>query len=66
MASKERLEKHFDIERMPSGNGDSGKEHHVSLKTNKDGIILVPQPSDDPEDPLVCIQPPSDPQMNTD
>jgi hypothetical protein len=27
-------------------------------KTTKDGIVLVPQPTDDPEDPLVKI--PSD------
>lgn len=55
MASKMMQEKHVaDIESMPSINGDSGKEDHVTHKTNKDGIVLVPQPSDDPEDPLVC------------
>jgi hypothetical protein len=54
MASKMMQEKHTDIESMPSVNGDdSGKEDHITLKTNKDGIVLVPQPSDDPEDPLV-------------
>lgn len=32
---------------------DSKAEMPV-LKTTKDGIPLHPQPSDDPEDPLVC------------
>jgi hypothetical protein len=59
MAAKMVQEKHVDIESMPSINGDSGKEDHVTLKTNKDGIVLVPQPSDDPEDPLVCNRSPS-------
>jgi len=25
------------------------------LKTTASGVVLVPQPSDDPEDPLVCL-----------
>lgn len=25
----------------------------MATKTNDDGIVLIPQPSDDPEDPLV-------------
>jgi hypothetical protein len=66
MFSKAIPQKHVDIERMPSDGDSAGKEGHVSLKTNKDGIILVPQPSDDPEDPLVCIHPHSKSQMNND
>jgi hypothetical protein len=31
----------------------SEKDHVGTLKTTKTGIPLVPQPSDDPEDPLV-------------
>lgn len=30
-----------------------GSEKVISQKTTKDGIVLVPQPSDDPEEPLV-------------
>jgi hypothetical protein len=29
----------------------------MATKTNDDGIVLVPQPSDDPEDPLVRKSP---------
>ncbi|KAK1818798.1 hypothetical protein LTR12_006848 [Friedmanniomyces endolithicus] len=30
----------------------TGTPHHANVKHGKDGIILVPQPSDDPRDPL--------------
>lgn len=32
----------------------SGKED-IPLKLSNNGIALVPQPSDDPRDPLVCL-----------
>jgi hypothetical protein len=32
-------------------------ESHPNLKRSKDGKkILIPQPTDDPNDPLVCLQ----------
>lgn len=27
----------------------------TSMKKSRNGVILVPQPSDDPRDPLVCL-----------
>jgi hypothetical protein len=32
-----------------------GAEHEENLKKDSSGTVLVPQPSDDPCDPLVCI-----------
>ena len=37
-----------DIESMDEGRHASG-----ALKTGHNGVVLVPQPSDDPRDPLV-------------
>jgi hypothetical protein len=37
-----------------TASGDYSKNEQVVLKTTKDGLPLVPQPSDDPDDPLVC------------
>lgn len=38
---------------MSTNLSGSEKNETTVLKTTKDGIPLVPQPSDDPEDPLV-------------
>ena len=38
---------------MSANLSGSEKNETTVLKTTKDGIPLVPQPSDDPEDPLV-------------
>ncbi|KAJ9157918.1 MFS general substrate transporter [Pleurostoma richardsiae] len=35
-----------------TASGDYSKNEQVVLKTTKDGLPLVPQPSDDPDDPL--------------
>ena len=43
----------YDAERMYGHHGTSEKDATYALKTTKTGIPLVPQPSDDPEDPLV-------------
>ncbi|OAA63341.1 ankyrin repeat-containing protein [Niveomyces insectorum RCEF 264] len=37
---------------MPPPSSSSDKVESPLLKTTKDGIVLVPQPSDDPDDPL--------------
>lgn len=37
-----------DVESM-----DGGRYHPGPIKTGHNGIVLVPQPSDDPRDPLV-------------
>lgn len=36
-----------------SGSISPVKDDHLPLKTTSDGTVLVPQPSDDPEEPLV-------------
>jgi hypothetical protein len=43
------------LETGVSHSEDSGNPQpaHHALKTSKDGLILVPQPTDDPNDPLV-------------
>jgi hypothetical protein len=39
---------------VTSGNLSTFEKHDAyTIKTNKAGLPLVPQPSDDPEDPLV-------------
>lgn len=42
-----------DASGVPSHHPSSDKTEGPPLKCNKHGIVLVPQPSDDPEDPLV-------------
>jgi hypothetical protein len=42
-----------DAERTYGDLSSSEKNGSYTLKTTKTGIPLVPQPSDDPEDPLV-------------
>lgn len=55
------LEKTDDTEKvaeMPQGDvSSSEKSNGYALKTTKAGIPLVPQPSDDPDDPLVSTAP---------
>jgi len=36
-----------------SGSISPVKDDYLPLKTTSDGTVLVPQPSDDPEEPLV-------------
>lgn len=40
--------RHYDDPNRPTRVGEGA----TTLKTTEDGIILVPQPSDDPNDPL--------------
>lgn len=44
----------MDAERLSASDSSPGKVEIPALKTTKTGIPLHPQPSDDPEDPLVC------------
>jgi hypothetical protein len=37
---------------------DSDQQVHQQAAKTQNGITLVPQPSDDPQDPLVCFHPP--------
>ncbi len=37
---------------------DSDQHIHQQAAKTRNGITLVPQPSDDPQDPLVCHYPP--------
>jgi hypothetical protein len=45
----------LETERRRAGGDGDGAGREASLKYDKTGkILLVPQPSDDPNDPLVC------------
>jgi hypothetical protein len=37
---------------LVGGDDEAGVKQASHLKTNKDGVVLIPQPSSDPSDPL--------------
>jgi len=43
----------YVTETLPGDSNSDEKNDAYTLKTTETGIPLVPQPSDDPEDPLV-------------
>jgi hypothetical protein len=45
----------MDAEKLYASDSGPGKADLPTLKTTKKGIPLHPQPSDDPEDPLVIM-----------
>jgi hypothetical protein len=56
-AYDEKVAGNTDVSGVPVDIESVGKDSTtVNLKTNKNGVVLVPQPSDDPEDPLVSLQ----------
>lgn len=44
-------------DKLSSGNSEQEVSARLNVETSKDGIILIPQPSGDPQDPLVCCTP---------
>ena len=51
MSATEQEDKYPSPDVMVAGGSDQSSEYS---KKNDNGIVLIPQPSDDPEDPLVC------------
>ena len=46
---------HSVIEEQKTPTNEERTSSEMSLKTNANGVILIPQPSDDSRDPLVSL-----------